>query len=420
MPTSVQVSGLRPATVVAHEVKKPAPVSSTLPKPKRDVRLDVLRGLFLVLMAMNHIPNPAHDLVVGPIGFLSVAEGFVFLAAFLCGLIFTKRIVEKGFAVARKMAAKRALTIYACHASLLLIGFYAAWQIGPSPQPTAWIFDRFLAHPFEALIAGLTLLYQPSFFDILPMYIVGALSTPWILRYTREHGWLKLGLGSAFIWLLAQFGAREAVEAPLAAHFPIYLGAFDPFAWQALWLGGLFLGQKQYEAMTEGRRLTIPRPWAYTALVVAGSLLVLRHSLPHLDPIVSQTVYPVMGKWHLDWGRVVNLVAVIAVCMSFSPKSLPEWPVFGFLNTIGRQSLSVFTAHLPLAVIGVTWAHVYQPDVWFLTGYFLCCLTFMWSVAKYQENRRQEARNPRPPRRDADASAVASAPGVPPHAVPPR
>ncbi|MDP0501655.1 MAG: OpgC domain-containing protein [Verrucomicrobiota bacterium JB022] len=404
---------LAPQTVTATK-SPPAPT-----KPGRDIRLDVLRGLFLVLMTVNHIPNPWHDRVVQPVGFLSVAEGFVFMAAYLCGVIFTKRIAEKGYAFARRFASKRALTIYGCHAVLLLIGFFAAWQIGPSPQPTAWIFDRVLHDPLGAIFTGLTLLYQPSFFDILPMYILGVWATPWVLRHTQEHGWWKLAAVSGLVWLAAQFGLKDVLQSALAAHLPVYMGAFDIFAWQALWLGGLFLGQQQWLARERtGQALRVPRRWALVSLVAVVGFMALRHALPHLEPMWSHAIYPVMDKWHLAPGRVLNLAAMVVFVMSFSPPRLPALPPFRFLNVIGRQSLPVFTAHVPLAVIGVTWVHVYQPSMWSITGYYLACLTLLWAVARFYELRKNPVR--KRPRTDVVSSVASTAPDVPPHAVPPR
>jgi hypothetical protein len=50
--------------------------------------LDALRGLMLILMTLAHLPTQARVVTNQQLGFVSEAEGFVFLSAFLTGRIF--------------------------------------------------------------------------------------------------------------------------------------------------------------------------------------------------------------------------------------------------------------------------------------------------------------------------------------------
>jgi hypothetical protein len=51
-------------------------------KNSRDVRLDAIRGLLLLIMAGVHVPTPVSHFLQEPLGFMSEAEGFIFLRAF--------------------------------------------------------------------------------------------------------------------------------------------------------------------------------------------------------------------------------------------------------------------------------------------------------------------------------------------------
>ena len=51
----------------------------------RRTELDSLRGLLLLLMALTHLPTRMSAYANQPLGFVSAAEGFVFLSAFLAG-----------------------------------------------------------------------------------------------------------------------------------------------------------------------------------------------------------------------------------------------------------------------------------------------------------------------------------------------
>ena len=50
---------------------------------QRRPEIDALRGAFLVWMTLTHLPTHLSDLVNEPFGFVSSAEGFVFLSAHL-------------------------------------------------------------------------------------------------------------------------------------------------------------------------------------------------------------------------------------------------------------------------------------------------------------------------------------------------
>ena len=54
----------------------------------RLARLDLLRGLMLVLIAINHSPFWIRIYTEEFVGYVSAAEGFVFVSAFLAGMVF--------------------------------------------------------------------------------------------------------------------------------------------------------------------------------------------------------------------------------------------------------------------------------------------------------------------------------------------
>ena len=59
---------------------RPTPGAPGAVPSRRDTLFDSLRGLLLVTMAINHIPSDLHPLTDGALGFVSSAEGFVFLS----------------------------------------------------------------------------------------------------------------------------------------------------------------------------------------------------------------------------------------------------------------------------------------------------------------------------------------------------
>ena len=65
-----------------------------LHKLERRPELDALRGLFLVWMTLTHLPTRFSDFVNQPVGFVSSAEGFVFISALLVGRLYIRELVQ--------------------------------------------------------------------------------------------------------------------------------------------------------------------------------------------------------------------------------------------------------------------------------------------------------------------------------------
>jgi hypothetical protein len=80
----------------------------------------------------------------------------------------------------------------------------------------------------------------PSLIDILPMYIVFILLTPVARKVARSLGWETVLFVSFMVWAGAQFGLRDWVY----RHTDLFglqvpessTGAFDLYGWQLLWM----------------------------------------------------------------------------------------------------------------------------------------------------------------------------------------
>lgn len=62
---------------------------------QRRPEIDALRGVFLVWKTLAHLPTHLSDLVNQPLGFISSAEGFVFLSALLVARLYIWQAAEK-------------------------------------------------------------------------------------------------------------------------------------------------------------------------------------------------------------------------------------------------------------------------------------------------------------------------------------
>jgi hypothetical protein len=93
---------------------------------RRSVLIDFLRGLCLVLMTVDHLPVSLAKFTWQTFGFISAAEGFVFLSGLVAGLVYGRVAITKGVAAVRQRALRRALTLYLTNAALMTLAILAA------------------------------------------------------------------------------------------------------------------------------------------------------------------------------------------------------------------------------------------------------------------------------------------------------
>ena len=158
-------------------------------KTQRRPELDALRGLFLVWMTLTHLPTRLSDLVNQPFGFVSSAEGFVFLSGMLVAILYTHRAAEDPEGVRSKLW-KRALRIYGYHVIMLVMVFTVVAAFAEYTHRAAVynLVNFYLAHPATAIIGSLLLIYCPPLLDILPMYVTFLLLTPYVLSVCGAAG----------------------------------------------------------------------------------------------------------------------------------------------------------------------------------------------------------------------------------------
>ena len=321
-------------------------------------QVDALRGLMLVLMTLTHVPTRFVSPMGQPFGYVSAAEGFVLLSAFMAGWIYTQRQLKSGEAEMRSAFLKRVLKIYLAQAALLFFLFFAVAMVGLVVQrdEVTNLVSFFLQQPTAAFVGALLLVYNPPLLDILPMYILFMLASPLALVYGARRGWLGLLAGSIAVWLATQFGLSRALYDAVVhlTGLPIPLqetGAFHIVAWQMLWMLGLWMGA----SYARGTHVTVfPRWLVGCAAVLAATGLVWRHAIgqaPFLGDVVLNMLF---DKWQLGPLRVINLLALVVLAVHFAPWLKTHLPRLRVLETLGAASLPVFCAHLVIALLTLT------------------------------------------------------------------
>ncbi len=335
----------------------------------RDLRFDSLRGLMLLMMTLNHIPSPLRVFTDRWIGLFASAEGFVFISGLLAGMVYTRRLRKTGPEGLRSAVIHRANMIYAWHACALILALLAVQVIEHTVGYCSWAAPQlFFQNPWLGGLLGLTLLYQPGLFDILPMYCVFVLMLPFVLK-ALEAGRGKWVLAlSALAWAAVQ-GSPPIDNAPL---YPINVGTFNLFAWQLLFVIGVVIGHAQAARPASRMRFN---PLAFVA---AGGLAFYCWGIQHWQwrPPCPDYLFgislnkPSLGLLRLaDFGAVAYLVALAA---SRAP-ALFTWRPLAFL---GQHSLAVVAAQSLFVMLVLQFSPLFatQFRIWIVAAACVACL----------------------------------------------
>jgi hypothetical protein len=340
--------------------------------------LDALRGLFLVWMTFAHMPTRFSDFVNQPFGFVSSAEGFVFMSALLVSRVYLRDAQQNETGLREKLW-RRTFKIYSYHLLMLAFAFtVAAAFAARTHRPALYnLLNFYLAHPAVAIIGSALLIYCPPLLDILPMYVIFMFFTPVALSMSVRYGWRWVLAGSGLLWLGAQVGLRELLHSLVVqvTHLPIPLqetGAFNLLAWQLVWVIGLWLGARSMEGEMPLARVP---GWA---VAVCGAVCTFFFEVRHgwLGPNLTQEKLGIeLDKWQIGPMRLINLAACLVVCYwlrRYLVRLIAREP---FL-TLGKASLQVFCAHVFFVFAALALLYGDIPELHGFRAYGMLALTF--------------------------------------------
>ncbi len=366
---------------------------------ERDIRLDALRGLVLVWMTINHLSGPLHAYSFETLGFQSSAEGFVFISGIVAGMVYGRIGLNQGRAFLKKRAFRRFLDIYMFHMAAFIVVMILEISITNKNYASffRWMNPLPLESPMLALGLGAVFLMQPALLDILPMYCLFLLMTPFIINlFKKKYGCWCVLAGSFLIWAPATYTSWDNLQRYGEHFLPLNFGFFDPFAWQFLFVGGLFFGFRRYTAKT----VPIKKSLIIISLLIWIGLLLFRYKILPSNllgfDIHFLTIRETFGPL-----RVINLavIAYLITCFGSRFPKLLKWPWFSYL---GQHSLQVFTFHLVLLysiiplynslIIPAGWTGIIAADVVILSSLTIPA----WLHVRYRKfmGRKGSAANP--------------------------
>jgi hypothetical protein len=244
----------------------PPSQTETAARRPRDLRLDVFRGLAMLIILVAHVPGNTWALwIPARFGFSDATEIFVFCSGLASALAFGPAFVERGWPLGTARIAFRVWQVYWAHVGVFLatVALLAAidlngWGAGDLRYVTRPWVAPFFERTEEALIGLLTLRYVPGLFDILPMYLVILAMVPIVMALWRAGGG-----PAAAAFVVVTWGAATTAGLGLGAgalNFPATPWGeetwfFNPFGWQLVFFTGFAFGMGWLKPPLVDRRL---------------------------------------------------------------------------------------------------------------------------------------------------------------------
>jgi hypothetical protein len=334
----------------------PSPPPAAVRSP-RDPRLDVFRGLALVMIFVNHVPGTIYERLTNRnFGMSDAAEGFVLMSGVAAGIAYSPAFRTSPFWPGVARVWHRAWTLYLVHimmtSAALAIAAAAALWFGATTRLYVNEMNVFFEKPLAVLVGLPLLTHQFGYTNILPMYAALLVATPALLWLAWRQPVLLMA-GSALLWLAT--GLREW-NLP---NFPNPGGwFFNPFAWQAIFVVGLMIGVR----MRQGRRLV---PVRRSFQWVAGGVLllalvwvripsvaeVLNHGMWMMNQAGADRFFTITDKTYVTWPRLIHILALAYLLSSLNwVRTAAQSPAAAPLAILGRNALPVFALGTLLAL----------------------------------------------------------------------
>jgi hypothetical protein len=321
----------------------------------RDLRLDFFRGIALIFIFIDHIPeNIFSYFTIQAVQFYDAAEVFIFISGYTAALVYGRTLALQGPSYATARIISRAWQLYVAHIFLFVIfvaevSYTVRTFNNPMYNDEMRVGD-FLEEPHLAIVKALLLEFQPTFLDILPLYIILLVIFPIVLLGLQLQPMLVL-VPSFLLYVLVQILGISVPAYPEG-----HVWYFNPLAWQFLFIAGaaLGLGRLRETRWARFERAVLP---AAAIVLGVGFLVKLSWTIHGVwDPfpgLFLRELWPV-SKNNLSLTRLIPFFAMLAIVAAIvSPDvAFLRSPLTKPLVLCGRQSLEIFCLGILLSALG--------------------------------------------------------------------
>jgi hypothetical protein len=365
----------------------------------RDLRLDFFRGLALIFIFVDHIPeNVLSYFTLQAVQFYDAAEVFIFISGYTAALVYGRTLALHGAFYATAQMLRRVWQLYVAHIFLFMIfiaevSYTVTTFNNPMYNDEMRIAD-FLGEPHIAIVKALLLEFQPTFLDILPLYILLLFIFPVILLGLRLQPLLVL------IPSFLVYGLVQITGASVPAYPEGHVWYFNPLAWQFLFTAGAALGLAS--PATQPR----PRPagallFIATAIAAFGLLIKLSwtiHGIWDSFPgLFLKELWPV-NKSNLSPIRLVPFFSTVVVVGALVPRNATflRSPAAKPIILCGQQSLEIFCLGILLSALGHFLLSEYNSGIVVQLAINVVGVVTLFSTAKMIDWYKAMGRSPQP------------------------
>lgn len=368
----------------------------------RDMRLDMFRGIALVMIFINHVPGTVYESFTNRnFGFSDAAEAFVFMSGMAAGLAYSNRFRSGNLWAATTKVWARARQLYFVHIvitmlSLAIFAGAANW-FGLTELLTKNNLKALFQQPLSTLVGIPLLSHQLGYLNILPLYMTLLLVTPLVIVAGLRKPWLMLAASIALWAFAGQFRFNLPAFPNPGGWF------FNPFSWQILFVFGLLSGM----AMKVGGRF-VPKSPVLFGLAAAFLVFVLvwmkvppigktmNGMLGWLGSVGVPFYFSAFDKTFLSLPRLLHALALFYVMGHLAVmRNVACSAAAAPFRLLGRQGLPVFAVGTVLSMFLQSVKSGRQPDPLFdgliLGSGLLVLLVLAWVLTRTQELGRAKA-----------------------------
>ncbi len=362
----------------------------------RDLRVDLLRGFFVVAMVVDHVrgQSPLWVFTGGNRFYTSAAEGFILTSGLVAGLVYARLIARDGLAAGLLKLLTRAATLY-----LVTIGVTLLLLPASEILYLPWAQGVDLSDVPSVLVSIITLHRTYYLIDVMLLYtaLFALVPTAFALM---NGGRSVVVLGASWLlWALYQvFPDYAAIPWPIAGNY-----LFDFSAWQVLFFTGLVLGYHHDRIPVLSRRaglaLLLLTGLGTAALVGIFFLVDPPTAVMSTDIVLGRLVFHDARPWLQDMvfskvslrpGRLVASAVTFTflfLLVTVSWRQIRRL-LGALLIPLGQHALYAYTAHIAVAGL-VAWAltplHLAFPGSgWLNAGIQAASVLLIWFLVKHQ------------------------------------
>jgi hypothetical protein len=317
----------------------------------RNQTVDFFRGLGLWILFVDHLqPNVWSHLTLAQFGFSDFAEIFVFLSGYVNAGMYERAFRFGGISGAFAKLGTREARIYTAHIATMVAGFAILASFASrgvrlnEPALYGW-----MAQPVRYLARTVLLVYSPTEFALLPLYLV--LSPVALIAVVALRRWPAWFLAGSFaLWCVSQFRVGDLQVMREAWYY-------QPFAWQFLLVLGI--ASKMYWADVKSAAKSRTAEWLAIMVVLASFLLKtatlidpVQEWLFRLVPLSARLLGPNSGKPHLAPFRLVHFLSLVILIIAI-PWDWEKWResrIARLAITAGRHSLFIYSVSVVMAI----------------------------------------------------------------------